>query len=336
MKFALKSRIPKGFGSEQGKTVLAKDRVLLRLACAIFCVCALVFVCILLWETQWKVWQPFEREPDAGVGLLREKLAPAGWDEPEGMFAREYAASEQFNLLILGNTEGNLTDAMLLLSVNPEVRSVALLSIPRDTFYDVPGVAAPGKKIHANYMLGGPEQAEASVHETLLGIPVHAYVVLDYAGVAAIVDAIGGVPMTIARDIDQDEEEQGYHIHLKAGEQTLDGAQAVSFLRFRRDYADGDLGRQEEQRAFMISLLDRVSSPLQMLKALRAASGHVDSDLTAGDLVFLAKALRDSNEISAASVPGEMKHLDAENVFLYYIDEAATETLLRSVYEGGL
>jgi LCP family protein required for cell wall assembly len=335
MKFVSQSRIPKEFGSEQEKTVLGHGRVTLRLAGIAFCVCLVVFVGILLWETTIKELQPFEREPAAGVGALREALAPTGWDEPDGMFAREYAASDQFNLLLLGNTEGNLTDAMMLLSLDPETRSVAILSIPRDTFYDVPGIAAPGKKIHANYMLGGPNQAEVAVHETLLGIPVHAYVVLDYAGVAAIVDAIGGVPMLIAQDMDQDEEEQGYHIHLKAGEQVLDGAQAVSFLRFRRDYADADMGRQREQQTFMMALFDRISSPMRMLRAMQAASGHVDSDLTVGDVVFLAKALREPSEIQTASIPGEMKHLDEENVFLYYINEAGTEALLRNVYEGG-
>ena len=122
-----------------------------------------------------------------------------------------------------------------------------LISIPRDTYFHRDGYNSEGEnKINAAYRKD-PVNTARAVSEVLLGMPINYYAVIDYKGVANIVDSMGGVPMDIEFNMKYTDpyDTPPLVINIPKGHQVLDGKHAVQFLRFRHGYVEGDIGRVE-------------------------------------------------------------------------------------------
>ena len=97
-----------------------------------------------------------------------------------------------------------------------------------------------------------------------MGFRPDKYVIVNFDGIAAIVDAIGGVDYDVPFDMKYDDPSQNLHIDLKKGQQHLDGKQTVGFLRWRHNndytvqYTNGDEGRVENQQKFLKALAGQV------------------------------------------------------------------------------
>src|SRR5690606_32900071 len=143
-------------------------------------------------------------------------------------------------VLVLGvdRREGDRgrSDTMLLV-VPRAFGGLKLLSIPRDTRVELPG-RGPGK-INAAYAYDGP-QASAEAVARLLDIPAPTPVVVDFQAAAAVVDAMGGITLTVERPMRYRDPYQDLVIDLEPGTQRLDGDRALGFVRFRSD-AQGDI-----------------------------------------------------------------------------------------------
>ena len=151
-------------------------------------------------------------------------------------------------VLLLGSDErvgdpelGARTDAIVLARVDPLAKKISMLSIPRDTMVEIEGYGT--QKINAAYTFGGPSGAVKAV-EDLCGVKVDHCIVVDFDGLAGIIDAIGGIDVMVDEMID--DPDAGDQI-IEAGQQHLDGAQSLIFSRSRA-YADGDYTRQSNQR----------------------------------------------------------------------------------------
>src|SRR5918997_3338578 len=103
-----------------------------------------------------------------------------------------------------------------------------MLAIPRDTLVDIPGVGED--KINAAFAVGGPELTVETL-ENLTGVRLNDYVIVHFGGVEEIVDAMGGITLRVDNPIRVGID--GRRVYIPAGTQTLDGTQAVAYVRYR-------------------------------------------------------------------------------------------------------
>ncbi|WP_297084822.1 LCP family protein [uncultured Demequina sp.] len=154
-------------------------------------------------------------------------------------------------------TEGARTDTIMVLH-QPESGPTALISIPRDSYVEIPGYNA--NKINASFAFGGPELLVETV-EGLSGLTIDGYLEVGFTGVAEMVDAVGGVELCYDQDV-SDEKSQ---LEWEAGCHLADGETALAFSRMR--YADplGDIGRAQRQRQVVGAVADEVLNPATLL-----------------------------------------------------------------------
>jgi LCP family protein required for cell wall assembly len=142
--------------------------------------------------------------------------------------------------------------------------SIQMLSIPRDLKADIPGHGT--NRINAAYVLGGPDLLINTI-QSETGIPIHHYVEIDFAGVGAIVDSLGGV--TLDFEYAGRDEKSGFDVD--AGQHTLHGEQAVAYARSRHyqilkngewtSTSGGDISRTGRQQELLIAMFSQVTSP---------------------------------------------------------------------------
>ena len=166
--------------------------------------------------------------------------------DPNSPFFDAFADAKRVNLLALGINDG-LSDVLMLVSWDMDENKVDLISVPRDTYYEREGYNSPGqKKINAAYASKeGLISTANAVSDVLMGIPINYYAIIDYDAVEAIVDGVGGVTVDVPKAMKYDDpyDDPPLHISIPAGVQTLDGEHAVQYLRFRKGYSNGDIGR---------------------------------------------------------------------------------------------
>ena len=127
--------------------------------------------------------------------------------------------------------------------------------------------------------------------ESLLNIPIHYYVKINYEGLHNLVDALGGVHIDVKEDMRYTDRAGGLYIDIEAGPKVLNGAKAEEFLRFR-DRATGDLGRIERQQQFVRALAEEVFSASTLFKIpelSRIIVDNVETNMTPAQIVFYAK-----------------------------------------------
>lgn len=191
------------------------------------------------------------------------------------------------------------TDTILLARVDPTEKQVTLVSIHRDTLIDF---GSYGKqKINAAYSIGAERQeaGEQGVSgasytvETIskfAGVPIAHYAEIDFDQFISVVDAIGGIEVNVPVDV-YDPEYTGADI--KAGEQTLNGNDALQLCRARHaydKYGDGDVYRAANQRMVIGAILKKVlaSDPVTIANTVSTMADSVQTDLSIGDIVSLA------------------------------------------------
>ena len=133
-----------------------------------------------------------------------------------------------------------------------------LLAVPRDTLVEIPGVGQD--KINAALAYGGPDLTVETL-EGLTGVGIGNYVVLDFGGVEEIVDALGGVTLNVEEPIAYGLGDR--YVSIPAGEQTLDGFEALAYVRYRGT-PTADIGRIGNQQKFLTALVREASSPSKL------------------------------------------------------------------------
>jgi LCP family protein required for cell wall assembly len=199
-----------------------------------------------------KVFEPLANAPLVGSAPGQDP-PPPGW-----------TGTERLNVLLLGidsrgdSSQTQNTDTMIVLSLDPVNKTAAMLSIPRDTYIDRPGVFVD--KINAAYAFGGPDLSRRVV-EDLLGIRVNAYALVDFDAFTRIVDAVGGVVIDVKRPVrDEAYPTPDYGIErldITAGPQLMDGSTALRFARSRHDA--NDYSRAQRQQLVLSALRTRLT-----------------------------------------------------------------------------
>ncbi|GAX90946.1 LCP family protein [Effusibacillus lacus] len=211
---------------------------------------------------------------------------------PLSQTGEDWTGTERVNIALLGVDsrpgEGPpRADTMMVLSIDPQTRDVALFSIMRDTYYKVPGYGF--RKINEAHALGGPELVVETLSK-FMQIKIHYYVKTDFKGFENIVDVLGGINMYVEKNMYWPDDGP-YDINLKKGQQHLNGKQALMYVRFRNDEL-GDYTRTERQRKFLATLakeLKTTNSLLKMPEILKAVSDDIETNMTFNDMMKLGK-----------------------------------------------
>ena len=219
------------------------------------------------------------------------------------------------NILIVGvdsngegadKFKGTRSDTMILVNLDPRSHSINAISIPRDSKVYLAGDYGV-QKINSAHALGGIDLTLKTVEDTL-GIKVDKYVLVNNEGVKKLVDALGGVPVYIEKDMYYNDNAGKLHINLSKGLHVLNGEQVEGYLRFRKDGL-GDIGRTSRQQWFVKAVLEKVQSPSAIPKipeVLNIASTYVRTNLSLYEMSHIAAALRniDMNDVEFATLPG--------------------------------
>jgi len=206
-----------------------------------------------------------------------------------------------------GDTGGNLADVIILLHVSEDRQNAVALSFPRDTMLPWPACPStsggPGYlpqslgQINATIANGGPGCTLLTV-ELLTGLNIPYLAMVDFNGVIELSNAVG-VEVCVAQDI----EDEYTNTYLKKGMHTLQGVQALQFLRTRHGVGDGsDLGRISNQQVYLTSLVrklksrDILSNPVALYSLAQAAAKNMTLSKTLAEpttLMGVANALKD-------------------------------------------
>ena len=209
---------------------------------------------------------------------------------------------ERLNVLVLG-MEHTRTDTIMVATFDPVLKTLNIISIPRDTYVDrseYPDYYPYNtyKKINALYELptteGGVERLASKVSE-ILGIPIHDYIMVSYDAVADITDAVGGVDVEIKHPMYYDDpwSDPPLHVNFSVGTAHLDGKNAIEYLRWRHNndgsYGnEGDEGRVKRQQGFLKKVLEKALNPTVFPKLVEATFKNVKTSLELGKAMSLA------------------------------------------------
>ncbi|WP_406378045.1 LCP family protein [Streptomyces sp. NBC_00197] len=196
-----------------------------------------------------------------------------------------FSKDEAFNILIIGtdkrtgkgnegygdkNSVGH-ADTNILLHVSKDRTNATAMSIPRDLIVDIPEcrtklddgtekVIQPTRNVRFNTSLGQEDRNPGCTMDTVkavTGISVDHFAMVDFNAVKTLTSAVGGVEVCLAKDVDDPDS----HLKLSAGKHTIEGEQALAFVRTRHSFGNqGDLDRIKVQQQFMASLMRKMSS----------------------------------------------------------------------------
>ena len=244
------------------------------------------------------------------------------------------SASKIYTYLVAGLDEAaSNTDVLFLVSYSQLEEEATVLQIPRDTFSRYENTEGKINRIVPTLLARGMARDEAMSElrryvEDGFGIEIDGYVSFDTEGFRQVVDAVGGVDITSDRDIvifDEHGEEQ---FTVKRGTTHLNGKMAETFVRFRRGYATGDLGRIDAQKLFIDAFLRSVKA-MGIDEAARLAVAlvtEVRTDLKPYDVLRLItenkKALGNLN-VKYATLPGEATVVDGASFYVLNRKNAA-------------
>ncbi len=270
-----------------------------------------------------------------GVSLALVGAAAAGWAvymklegniTPDEAAAAELARYEKdrptalvkdaLNILLIGSDSRagaenrrygrdpgtERSDTVILLHLSAGRRSATAVSVPRDLMVDVPDCRRPDgarsapmfTQFNAAFEVGGSACTIRTV-EKLTDIRVDHHVVVDFEGFKEMVDAVDGVEVCLSAPIDDEDA----HLHLPAGRVTLDGEQALGYVRARKSLGDGsDTGRIERQQRFLGALVNKVLgndvllNPVKLYPVLDAATSSLTTDPELASLRGLYELVR--------------------------------------------
>lgn len=229
---------------------------------------------------------------------------------------------EKFNILLTGvggsGHDGvDLTDTIILASINRRTQTVSMLSLPRDLFVEIPTSRGTARgKINEVYQRSlknsTPEAAMKSLEEKvteITGEPVDKYLNIDFAGFKKFVDVLGGVEIDVPEDLvdyEYPDNNWGYQtFRIKKGFQAISGETALKYVRSRHSTSDFDrsLRQQLVLKAIKDKLfsIDALTSPTKLANLYSAVTSHIKTDLSFDELIELAlfaKNLDNTNILS--------------------------------------
>ncbi|HEY9670097.1 MAG TPA: LCP family protein [Waterburya sp.] len=259
----------------------------------------------------------------------------------------QYKVARPVNILVLGIDRvpeapknspavfAGRSDTMLLLRLDPSDNSVRMLSIPRDTQVDIPGVGMA--KINDANVEGGAALAARVATRTLNNVPIDRYVRVTTEAFRELVDLVGGIEVFVPYPMKYTDVTQNLNINLEAGWQTLNGDQAEQFARFRKDQ-NGDIGRVQRQQALLKALRQRLNSPAllpRLPQIIRVMQQYVDTNLSLEELLAIAGfGLKlQPEDVKMVLLPGRFSNPKEFIGSYWLIDSAGRDRVMREYFQ---
>ena len=261
-----------------------------------------------------------------------------------------YRLSRPVNILILGidrvpeaaaNSpkifEGR-SDTILLLHLDPRDKSISLLSVPRDTQVEVPGI--PSSKISEANARGGAALATRVVSSMLNNTRIERYVRVSSNAFRELVDLLGGVEVFVPRAMSYTDTAQKLKINLAQGWQTLNGEQAEQFARFRNDGL-GDIGRIQRQQSLIQAIRNRLASPsvfVRLPQIVRLMQKYVDTNLNYEEILTLANfgLQLERDTFKMVMLPGSSSSKQGDLRSYWILDTVAVDRIITQYLNPGV
>lgn len=258
-------------------------------------------------------------------------------------------SDDRINILLLGmggknHDGGNLTDTIMLVSLQPSTKKVAMMSIPRDMMISVEGMG--WKKINAINALAESEkegsggEAISQAVSDVLGIPIHYYVRVDFQGFVNIINELGGVEVYVdniledySYPISGQEDNPDYnsryeHLYISQGWQTMDGSLALKYARSRHGLGveGSDFARSKRQQKIIEAVKNKLLKKENILKPAMISSiaselrENISYNLSTWEIVKLWQNFKD---------------ISSDDISNYVLDNSANGLLVAGMSEGG-
>ena len=224
------------------------------------------------------------------------------------------APGQPFYMVIMGEDarpgeKQARSDTLMVAHVDPKLKKIAMMSIPRDSRVQIPGRGLD--KINSAAQIGGPALTIKTV-KAFTGLPITHYIVVDFNGFKSIVDAMGGVVIDVPFRIN--DAQAANHVKsaqvIEKGVQRLDGAHALTFVRARHQFPSQDIQRIANQQYFMKELVKQAkaqaTNPFKTFAIVNAVARAVKTDMSVQDLAGLAvdfKGMAES-DMQTVTMPG--------------------------------
>jgi LCP family protein required for cell wall assembly len=234
------------------------------------------------------------------------------------------------------NPGSERSDVLMLARIDPDRTRAAVVSIPRDSWVDIPGHGR--NKINAAYAFGGPPLLIQTV-EQLTGNRIDHFAVIDFAGFQSMVDAVGGIDVRVAEASSND------GVQFRQGLNQLDGQEALAYVRQRYDLPRGDIDRAQRQQNVLRALLDKAVSgglladPVQLYRLLDAVSHavSVDDTLSNGGIRALGVEMRGLRPSEVTFVGAPVAGLGREGPqSVVYLDQIRSGELWAALRTDGV
>src|SRR5579859_6856648 len=245
--------------------------------------------------------------PNSAVPLATATPGPVDTSVAQahpGEAAGALLPNRRFNVLLLGSDNdlkfspnAVLTQAMILVSIDPTSPDVAMISIPRDFWVPIAGYGY--QKIDVAYEVGGIALTRSTV-ETLFGLKIDYYAWVGLNGLVQVIDTLGGVDVAVQHpildemypdDLNTSDPYAFLRLYIPAGPQHLDGTTALEYVRSRHGDLQSDFGRSVRQQQVLIAIKNRVQTPSligQVPQLVAAMQGSVKTDLSVPAILQLA------------------------------------------------
>lgn len=262
--------------------------------------------------------------------------------------------SERVNFLVMGKDRWAFnTDVIMLLSYDVKNGKISLMQFPRDTYFDI---GQSNCKINAALALfynmrrrEGLSDSDAykaammdmeKALEDVFRITIDYYAIMDLNGFVNIIDALGGVELDVPARMYYVDDVQKLKIDLKPGLQTLSGAQAEQFVRYRNGYIEGDVGRVDAQKLFISACIAQVKKNFNVstISAItEQVLKYVTTDIPLKDLVYYAKSALsvDLSAITMMTLPGiQCRQYNDSGTWYYVAYRDATVAALNKYFNS--
>jgi LCP family protein required for cell wall assembly len=249
-----------------------------------------------------------------------------------------------------GHQGAELTDSIMIVSFNPKTKKAAMISVPRDTWVNIPGFGY--EKINAAYEDGEEENFSQSgypnggmglleeVVQQNFGITSNYYGLLDYTAFQDAVNAVGGVTVDIQSPDSRGLYDPYTNLNLPNGEDSLDGQQALNLARARGDgpgaygFPDGDFDRTEHQQQLLVALKTKASStsvitnPLKIASLLDAVGNNFKTNMSVGVMETLYDDSRGVSDGNIQSVT--LNNYQGQDLLVGYTASDGEDVLIPS------
>lgn len=262
-------------------------------------------------------------------------------NELNSVLAPSDSQMEPFYVLLVGSdnweTYGERSDALVLVRIDPVDHVITMVSVPRDTPYQLNGTTT---KINQAFAEGGAAGAVTAVQD-LAGVKISDYVEIEFAGLAEFVDSMGGIYVDVPYAIDYQVYTQDQApIHIEAGNQLLDGEQCVALARMRTAYGDDQEAiRQSNVRAMAVALMKNVlqAPPVEIPGLVQNLSQCVSTNIELQTMISLATDFAQAGNPTIYTCTGPYKGdfmEEYDGQWLCYEDPEGWATLMQAVDSG--